>query len=113
MRFQKEKLPEYRDTFLGVLGAIAIGGTIGHFSEWIRNQRMFQLEISIGFLLGGFLCIALSPNRYLVAIYAFSFIVVWGVLGAVVQRTLSGLPLILPCAIIAYLLLRWKGHLLR
>jgi hypothetical protein len=109
----KEKLPDFRDTLLGTLGAIALAATVGHFSEWVRDQRLRQLEISLGCLVGGFLCVALSPNRYLVAIYAFSFIVVWGLLGTVVHRSLEGLPLMIPCALIAYFLLRWKGHVLK
>jgi len=109
MNLERQNLPEYRDRLLGFLGAIAIGGTVGHFLEWERDRNIGQLELCIGFLLACFVCVMLSPNRYLVAFYSLSAIVVFGIVGAIVQRTVAGLPLILPCALFAYLLIRWKG----
>jgi hypothetical protein len=109
MNLERQNLPEYRDRLLGFLGAVAIGGTVGHFLEWIRDRGTAQLELSVGFLVACCLCIVLSPNRYLVAFYSLSAIVVFGTVGAVLQRTVAGLPLILPCALLAFLLVRWKG----
>ena len=100
---------DFRDTLLGAVVAIAILGTIGHFSEWLRDRITLQLELSIAFFLGGCLCIALSPRRWWVVIYSLVAIVAWGTLGTIVHASLDGLPLILPAALLLYLVLRWKG----
>jgi hypothetical protein len=69
--------------------------------------------VGLGFLIAYGLFALLAPNRFKYFFYSLLAIIAWGILGAIARQTLLGLTIILPCALLAYFLLRWKGHLLK
>jgi hypothetical protein len=102
----------WRDQGLGALGAVCILAGGVRFWDWIKEHKPTDLEWGLGFLLAYGLMALLTPNRFKYVLYTLLSIVAWGVLGAISHWSLLGLPVMLPCAMLAYLLLRWKGHLL-
>jgi hypothetical protein len=109
----KKDLAYWRDLTLGALGAISILGCMGHLLDWLKDRNRIDLDVGLGFLVAYGLLALLSPNRFKYVFYSLLAIVAWGILGAISHLTLIGLPIILICALLAYLLLRWKGHLLK
>src|SRR5207245_7930214 len=109
----RRDLAYWRDVGLGALGAISILGCLGHFLDWIKDRRSIDSKIGLGFLLAYGLLAAIAPNRFNFVIYSLVAIVALGVLGAIASQSLLGLPIVLPCALLTYALLRWKGHLLK
>jgi hypothetical protein len=103
----------WRDQVLGVLGAICILGGGVRFFDWLKDRKPIDGEWGLGFLVAYGLLALLSPKRLKYIFYSLLAIVAWGILGAISHLTLLGLPIILLCAFLAYLLLRWKGHLLK
>jgi hypothetical protein len=105
----RERLAYYEDVALFGLGACLIIGAASQFEQWLSERRVVHLEFSIGLLLVTFAFFALIPNRTFVVIGALALVVLLGVVGTIVNQTLVLIPLTLGCAVVAYLLIRYKG----
>jgi|SRR5271165_4028462 len=103
----------WRDVILGALGAVCIAGSLGHSLDWLSHRTSSDRNIALGFLLAYVFFGVLSPSRLTYIVYSLLAIVAWGILGVFAHLSLLPLMIILPCALLIYLLLRWKGHLLR
>jgi len=109
----KKDFVYWRDLTLGAFGAVCVIGGIVRFFDWLMDRKPTDRDWGLGFLFAYGLFALLAPNRLKYAFYSLLTIVAWGILGSIARQTLLGLPIILPCALLAYLLLRWKGHLLK
>ena len=97
----------WRDGALTVLAVLCVGGSIGHFIDWIDTRRTVDLEVAIGFLAGFGTLLLLSSQRLEFLIITLLSMVAIGTVNAIARQTLLGLPIILPCAFFAYILLRY------
>jgi hypothetical protein len=109
----KKDFAYWRDVTLGAFGAVCILGGGVRFFDWLKDRKPIDRDWGLGFLFVYVLLALLSPNRLKYIFYSLLAIIAWGILGAISHLTLIGLPIILICALLAYLLLRWKGHLLK
>src|ERR1700752_802085 len=98
----------WRDQGLGTLGAVSILGGGVRFWDWIQQHKPTDRDWGLGFLLVYVLMALLTPNRFKYVTYSLIAIIAWGILGAISHLSLLGLPVILICAVLVYLLLRWK-----
>ena len=99
----------WRDLMLGTLGAICILGCLGHTLDWIKVHNSSDRNVAIGFLLGYVFFAVLCRRKLGYVFLSLVVIAVWGVVGAVSHATLIGFVVIIPCALLAYALLRWRG----
>jgi hypothetical protein len=103
----------WRDFACSFLGAVSVLACLGHGLEWWEGHKLIDWNIALGSFCA-FLVLALfSPSKTTYLFNTLVTIVAWGVLGAIAGQTLRGLPLILPCAALAYLLVKSKSHLIR
>ena len=102
----------WRDLVLGAVGAILILRSLGNFSDWLQNHGATERNGAFGFLVGYGLLALLAPKRFRYVVFSLIILVGWGILGAIFRLSLAGLPVIVCSALLAYVLLRWKGHLL-
>ncbi|SRR5713226_5857059 len=109
----KRDFAYWREVALGGLGAVSIVVGIGHFLDWLKDRKPIEWELSLGFATAYGVFLLLSPKRFNFVILSLLVIVVCGVVNAVLLRSIFGLPIIIPCALLAYFLLRWKGNLLK
>jgi hypothetical protein len=105
----RAKERDYGYSALGFLGAISIVGFIGHLIDWFTHRRIIDLEWAGGFVALAGIILLLAPNRLFLVLASLAGVLAFGVLGAITQRTLLGLWIMVPCAVAAYLLIRWKG----
>jgi hypothetical protein len=54
----------WRDLALGALGAISILGSVGHFLDWLKNNKPIDRDWGLGFLIAYGLFALLAPNRF-------------------------------------------------
>jgi hypothetical protein len=101
------------DVYLNIVALVLLCVGIGHSLDWLNARRLIDGEISLASLGGYGLILLLHPRRFNVVIISLLSIVALGAVNALITQSLVGLPLILPCALLAYLLLRWKGNLLK
>jgi hypothetical protein len=104
----KARERDYATSALGFLGAICIIGLFGHVIDWFTARRFVDLEWIAGFVALGGIIVVLAPNRLFVILTSLLAIIILGVQGALIHRTLIGLWLIAPCAIVLYFLVKWK-----
>lgn len=100
----------WRDLTLGALGAVCILACLGHTEDWVQHRNSTDRNIALAFLMAYGLIGLVAPKRYNYLLFSLLAIVAWGILGALSHATLLGLVVIIPCAVLAYALLRWKGH---
>jgi len=110
---QHHDVAYWRDVGLSTLGAVCILGALGHFLDWLKERRPVDGKVALGLAISYCLLLLFLPRRFNFVIYSLVTILAWGLLGAVVSQTLLGLPILVPCAVLVYFLLRWKGHLLK
>jgi len=99
------------DVMFGSVAFVLIAVGIGHFLDWLKLRKAIDGEITLACLSGYGLILLFYPRRFTVLIVSLLAIVAVGAVNALIMQTLAGLPLILACALFAYLLLRWKGKL--
>jgi hypothetical protein len=100
----------WRDLVLGSLGAICIVGCLGHILDWMKSHNSTDRNVAFGFLFGYFLLGVFSPGRLKYIFLSLVAIIAWGILGAISHASLIGFVVIIPCAVVAYALLRWRGE---
>jgi hypothetical protein len=110
---QPKDFAYWRDLALGALGAVSILACLGHTEDWIQHRNSADRNVALGFLMAYGVIALLAPNRYKYVFLSLVVIVAWGILGAISHATLIGYVVIVPCALLAFALLRWKGHLLK
>ena len=88
-------------------------GAIGHFLDWKDIHESRDWKISLAFAVIGSILVFCSANWIKTLFYGLVAIVAFGILGAITGHTLAGLPILVPCAIIAGVILVWKGERLR
>ena len=103
----------WTDVTLAGVGMVCIVAGIGHFLDWFTERKPVDAKVGLAFLVGYGVLLLISPRRFNLVIYSLVAIVACGLFNAIVMRTLWGLPIILPAALVAYLLLKRKGHLLK
>jgi len=103
----------WRDLALGALGAICILGCLGHVVDWKERHDSTDRNVALSFLLGYILLAALSPRRLKYLLLSLITIIAWGILGAVTHASLTGFLVIIPCALLAGALLKWRPGLLK
>lgn len=101
------------DVWLGGITAALIVVGLGHFLDWLKDRRPSDGQLVLGCVIGYSLILLLYPRRLNVAIISLLALVAVGAVNALLMRSVTGLPLILSCALLAYLLLRWKGSQLK
>jgi hypothetical protein len=101
------------DVWLGFVALVLLCVGIGHSLDWLKRWRLIDGEITLACLSGYGLIFLLHPQRFNIVIISLLSIVVLGTINSLILQSLAGLPVILPCALLAYLLLRWKGNLLK
>ena len=102
-------LAYWRDVAFIGLGALSVVAGIGHILDWRAAHDPKDIKIAVGFLLFLPLLFGLSPRRVELLFGILLTIIVFGVVGSILWRSLAGLPLIIPTAILVYVLLKWKG----
>ena len=105
-----DRLRHWRDVALIGLGVLSVGTTIGHVLDWHAGHNPNDIKMAFGFLILLPLVFALSPRRFELLLGILLAIVLLGLVGMVLRQSPAGLPLIIPCGIAAYILLRWKGN---
>lgn len=112
-KYRSEQTPKgfayWSYLFFGSLGAIAIVGIIGYAIDWITNHRSSDRNIALGFLLAYVAMALLAPNHYKFIFYSLISLIAFGILDAASHATLGGLPVVMCCALLAGLLVKWKG----
>jgi len=63
--------------------------------------------------LGYILLAAFSTKRLRFTFLSLVVIIAWGILGSITHASLIGFVVIIPCALLAYALVRWQGDLLK
>lgn len=103
----------WRDLILGGVGAVLILRSLWDFIDWFENHGATEKNGALGFLVGYGLLALLAPRRFRFVVFSLITLVGWGILGAISHPSLAGLPVVACSALLAYVLLRWKGHLLK
>jgi hypothetical protein len=98
---------------LGFLGATCIIGSIGHLIDWHTHRRTVDLEWVAGFIILGCIVLLFAPNRFFFIGASLAAILAFGFLGAITQGSLLGLWIMIPCALVLYFLIKWKGKNVR
>jgi hypothetical protein len=110
VHWSREKLPAYRYAALLAVGAFLIIGTASQLGQWLEERTTIHLVYGLGLLVIACSFFLLVPERMMVIIGALFTVVLLGLIGTVANQTLSLVPLILLCGLVAYVLLRWQGH---
>jgi uncharacterized membrane protein YoaK (UPF0700 family) len=113
MEINGSNLKKYRDRLLGAVVAVCLVAAIGHLIQWTEVHKSTEWQISLGFFAIWAVLILCSPNRIKALYYCFIAMTAFGVLGAIAGRTLAGLPILLPSAIVTGAILVWKGDQLK
>jgi hypothetical protein len=100
----------WKDVAFGGVGAVCIVAGIGHFLDWSKERNPIDWQIGLSFLAAFGIILLLSRRRFEFVLISLSVIVVCGTVNAIVSRSLVGLPIIAPCAILAYFMVRHKSH---
>jgi len=108
-----DRLRRWRDVALIGLGVFSVVAGIGHMLDWHASHDPIDIKIALGFFLLVPLVFTLSPRRFELLLGIILAIVLLGLVGTVLRQSLAGLPLIIPCGILVYILLRWKGKQLK
>jgi len=103
----------WRDLILGMIGAVCILGCLGHTIDWIKTHNSTDRNRAAGFLLGYVLLAGLLPKRLKYVLLSLLVIIAWGILGAISRASLLPFLIVIPCALLAYVLLRWRPDLLK
>jgi hypothetical protein len=101
------------DLTLGGIGAVLLIRCLGDVFDWLKDHKPADRNDMLGCLAIYAVVILLAPRRFRYLFFSLVAIVAWGILGAISHLTLVGLPVIVCSALLAYVLLRWKGHLLK
>lgn len=104
----REKVSYYLSVARMAIAMMLIVGIYSNADQWFRDHNIRHLLFAGVLLLiasGFFLVIR---DRWETAIGAFGATVLFGIVGGILHETLAVIPLTLLCALIAYLLLRWK-----
>ncbi len=86
---------------------VSVVEVVGRFLDWRETHNSTDLKVSIGFLLLLPILFLFSPRRFELALGILLSIVFIGSFNALVMRTTAGLPVIILCGLLAYLLLKW------
>ena len=79
-------------------------------SEFIKYKNASSISWCAGIALIYSICIYFSPDRLTTVAGTLLAIVALGVFnGMILRHSLAGLPLMIPCALIAYLIFRWQA----
>jgi hypothetical protein len=106
-------LAYWRDLALGAVGAVCILGCLGHALDWTTTHKSVGAGIAAAFLAAYCLIALVIPKRLKHVFLSLIAIIAWGILGAVSNATAIGFIVVIPCAILAGVLLRWKRDLLQ
>jgi hypothetical protein len=109
LRFDKERFLYYRNVALLTLGAFLIVAMASQFDQWLTEHKSIHLEYSIALLLLTCAFFFLVPNRMFIGICALAFVVLLGVVGMIVNLSITPLPLVLVCGVADLVLIKWKG----
>lgn len=110
MIIDKQRLRDSRDIAVTFVLALSILGAIGHFIDFLEEKSPNQLELAGAFFLVALLCVIASLNRRVTLSAALLGIALIGIVGAVVHRTLWGLFIVIPAALIGVLILIWSSR---
>jgi hypothetical protein len=81
-----------------------------HGSEFLQYKHTSSVVWCAGIALIYFLCIYFSSDRIATLAGTLLAVVALGVLnGIVLRHSWAALPLMIPCAVVCYLLIRWKA----
>jgi hypothetical protein len=106
---RRKDLAYWRDVAFIGLGVLSVVASIANISHWHETHDARDIKIALGFLLLLLVLFALHPRRFELLLGILLAIVVLGVVGTILWRSLAALPLIVPCGILVYALLKWKG----
>ena len=101
----KQRLRDSKDIAVTFVLALSILAAIGHFIDFLEEKSPNQLELAGAFLLIALLCAVAASNRRVILSAALFGIALIGIVGAVVHRTLWGLFIVIPAALIGALVL--------
>jgi|SRR5690242_1708790 hypothetical protein len=106
----RQDLAYWRDVAFIGLGVLSVVAGIGHVLDWHAAHQTKDIQTAIGFLLLLPLLFALSPRRIELLLGILFAITLFGVVGTILKRSLAGLSLMIPCGILTYIILKWKGQ---
>jgi hypothetical protein len=102
----------WRDQYIAILGAVCLAVGLGHLLDWLNDRSSFNRNITLCSLLVYLILLLVAPRRFNFIFFSVAGIAAWGLLGVVASRNLVGLAIVVPFAVCAIALLKWKGHLL-
>jgi hypothetical protein len=105
----RQNVAYWRDVILIGLGVLSVVASIGRILDWRTSHDPTDFKVAVGFLLLLPILFALSPRRFELLLGILVAIILFGIVGTVLRRSPVGLPLIVPCGLLAYVLLKWKG----
>jgi hypothetical protein len=113
MQAETKGLGYWRDVALIALGVFSLVAGFANFQAWRASHASKDLKIALGILLLFPLLFVLTRRRFELLLGILFAIVLLGTVGTILQRSPAALPIIIPCAILVYVLLKWKGKQLR
>ena len=106
---ERKDLAYWRDVAFIGLGVLSAVAGLGHISDWHAAHKPTDLKIAVGFLLLLPLLFALSRRKLELLLGILFTFILFGAIGTILRQSLAAVPYIILCAILAYILLRWKG----
>ena len=98
----------WRDVIFGGLGALCIVASVGHFLDWLQGHKRIDWQIALGFTAAFGILFFFSPKRFEFVLLCLWAMIACGTLNAMVSGSLLGLWIIVPSAVGAYLMARFK-----
>jgi hypothetical protein len=108
MSNQRQDLAYWVEVALIALGVLSVVAGIGHIIDWHVDHDPKNIKIAVGFLLVLPVIFLLSRQRFELILSILITIVLLGAVGTILRRSLAGLPIMIPCALLAYFLVKWK-----
>jgi drug/metabolite transporter (DMT)-like permease len=101
-----------RPKFLGYLHAavifvniVCLVAGVGRLFDWIAARKAIDLKYSMAFLAGSVVIFSLSSDRLMLLITTLLGTAFLGSVNSLLQWTPAALPVIVPCAVVGFLLL--------
>jgi hypothetical protein len=106
-----QDLAYWWDVILIALGVLSIVAVIGHVENWRTSHSSKDLKIALGFGILLPAVFALTPRRWELLLGVLLTILLFGAVGTVLNRSAAALPVMIPCALLAYLVIKYKFRL--
>jgi hypothetical protein len=107
---ERVESPFSKQALRNFVATLCIGLFWLHASEFIQYKNASSLGWCAGIALTYGLCVYFSSDRTTAVLVSLLAIVALGVVnGMILRHSLAALPIMIPCALIAYLIFRWQA----